>query len=57
LCHEPAAINIRNIPPELYLAVKVAAAKRGLTLKAYVLQVLSDRIAVEKAKEKRKGRN
>jgi hypothetical protein len=26
-------------------------------LKAYVLQVLSDRIEVEKAKEKRKGGN
>jgi predicted DNA binding CopG/RHH family protein len=53
----PKAINIRDISPELYLSVKVAAAKRGLTLKAYVLQVLSDRIEVEKAKEKRKGGN
>jgi predicted DNA binding CopG/RHH family protein len=56
---QTAAINIREISPDLYLAVKVAAAKRGLTLKAYVLQVLSDRIEsdvkAEKAKEKRKA--
>ena len=52
----PKAINIREISPDLYLAVKVAAAKRGLTLKAYVLEVLSDRIAAEVKVEKRAGR-
>ena len=52
----PKAINIREISPDLYLAVKIAAAKRGLTLKAYVLEVLSDRIAAEVKVEKRAGR-
>jgi plasmid stability protein len=35
-------INLRSVPKDLHRAVKVAAAKRGVTMLALVIQILTD---------------
>jgi hypothetical protein len=41
----PTTINLRNLPDQLVRSAKAVAAERGITLKDFVIRVLSQKIA------------
>ena len=56
----PKMIQIRNVPDDIHRALKVRAAKEGMTLSAYLLREitqLAERPTLEELMERARRRN